>query len=128
MVHLNIFSSARRLLFMSKPIPRAFKRILKFAPGASSLPNIRDTSHITHQIANAHLIKNDLFDTPQDGLIHDKKYYEPDSEGGFCIFRVEDTLFKVISRQSPFHFTCSTSYQGPSMLSLARTISVWRYV
>jgi hypothetical protein len=93
MAHLNVFNAARKLLFMSKLILRASKRILKHAPGASSL-SFPDTSQISPRTVS-YPIKEDLFNIPQEGLIHDKKYYEPDSEGGFCIFRVENTLFKV---------------------------------
>ena len=96
MVHLDIFSPARKLFFMSKLILRASKRILPHASGASSL-SIPDTSQVTSRNIS-YLIKEDLFNAPQ-GLIHDKKYYEHDSEGGFCIFRVENTLFKVILHQ-----------------------------
>ena len=104
MVHLNVFSPVRKLQFMSKFILRASKRMLKHA-GASSLP-IPDTSHITPSTVNvSYLIKEDLFNGPQEGLAHDIKYYESDSEGGFCIFRAEDTLFKVInSGVISFHF------------------------
>lgn len=128
MVHLNVFSPVRKLQFMSKFILRTSKRMLKHT-GASSLP-IPDTSHITPPTVNvSYLIKEDLFNGPQEGLAHDIKYYESDSEGGFCIFRAEDTLFKVINQSRRYFISfCSASYQGPSMLSLARAISLWRYV
>ncbi|KAF8810212.1 hypothetical protein BYT27DRAFT_6494585 [Phlegmacium glaucopus] len=93
MVHLNVFNPARELRYMSKLILRVSKRILH--AGALSLP-IPDSSHLTPQTAHvSYLIKANLFNAPREDLIHDTKYYEPDSEGGFCIFRVEDTLFKV---------------------------------
>jgi hypothetical protein len=96
---------------MSKLLFTASKRILKHAE-TSSLPiPIPDTSHLTPPTVNVpHLIKTDLpFNAPQEDLIHDKKYYEPDSEGGFCIFRVENTLFKVIHPSHLSHFACSAS-------------------
>ena len=94
MVHLNIFGPARKLLFVSKLILKASKRILSHA-GASSLP-IPDTSQMTPGTVNvSHLIEEPVFNVPKEGLIYDREYYKPDSEGGFCIFRVENTLFKV---------------------------------
>lgn len=114
MVHLNIFRPARKLLFMSKLVFRASKRILKLAPGASSLP-IPDTNQMTPRTINvSHLIRENLFNAPQEGLIHDKEYYEPDSEGGFCIFRVEHTLFKVILTSVIVPF-CSLSFLSRSI-------------
>jgi hypothetical protein len=42
----------------------------------------------------------DLVDTnsryvPQGGLFRDIEYYKDEREAGLCVFRVEDTLFKV---------------------------------
>jgi len=118
MVHLNIFSPTRKLRFISQLILRASRRILRHT-GGSSL-HIPDPSHMTPRTLNvSYLIKTDWFNALQDDLIHDKKYYEPDSEGGFCIFRVENTLFKVI------HYTVFISFRLFSFLS--RSIGVISY-
>lgn len=41
------------------------------------------------------LVKLDLGHVPEGGLILDTEYCKPDSEGGLCTFRVENTLFRV---------------------------------
>ncbi|KAF4617362.1 hypothetical protein D9613_006153 [Agrocybe pediades] len=43
----------------------------------------------------ADLVKTDFPPTPHDALRHDSKYYINEEESGFCIFRAENTLFKV---------------------------------
>ncbi|PPQ68377.1 hypothetical protein CVT24_004797 [Panaeolus cyanescens] len=41
------------------------------------------------------LININLPHVPETGLTHDDEYYKDESDTGFCIFRVENTLFKV---------------------------------
>ena len=44
----------------------------------------------------ADLIKTDFPPIAQNSsLKHDDKFYRDEAEGGFCIFRAENTLFKV---------------------------------
>ena len=56
----------------------------------------------SHSRAPFNLKVFDLVDTntnsryvPQGGLFRDVEYYKDEGEAGLCVFRVEDTLFKV---------------------------------
>ncbi len=43
------------------------------------------------------LVKLDVSHVPEECLTLDTEYYKPDSEGGLCTFRIENTLFRVPS-------------------------------
>jgi len=56
------------------------------------------------------LIKKDLPPIPPGGLTRSAEYYRDESEGGFVVFRVEDTLFKV--RLFNIRFNLRKKYVG----------------
>jgi hypothetical protein len=100
MVSLYILNPAHKLRFLSKLILKGSKRILRDI-STSSTPTLtpsldegaEQTKRTTINVLN--LIKTGLDHVPQEGLTRDADYYKDDSEDGFCVFRVESTLFKV---------------------------------
>ncbi|KAF8157976.1 hypothetical protein B0H34DRAFT_706993 [Crassisporium funariophilum] len=96
MVNLYILNPAHKLRFLSKLFLSTSKRAWKdVAPPTSTLPQ-DDVPPTPPPKANvSHLIKSNMRGAPQADLIRDTEYYKDESEGGFCVFRVEDTLFKV---------------------------------
>jgi hypothetical protein len=104
MVNLYVFNPSNKLRFLSAFLHKASKRIRK---------NIQ-SSQQTHRaatlkLADLHPVPSratfnlkvfDLVDSnsryiPQRGLFRDVEYYKDEREAGLCVFRVEDTLFKV---------------------------------
>jgi hypothetical protein len=78
------------------------------------------------------LIKKDLPPIPRGGLTRSAEYYRDESEGGFVVFRVGDTLFKVcvylISVQSRAHGYLQFVILGAQVLLAARAVGFWRHV
>ena len=84
------------------------------------------------------LIKTDLPPVPRGGLTRSAEYYRDESEGGFVVFRVEDTLFKVCFNIWPNHKENAAYYDylhfffflmsGAQVLLVARAIGFWRHV
>lgn len=100
MVSLYVLNPAHKLRFLSKLILKGSKRILKDVSTSSTsslaLPldgEVKQTKRTKINVLN--LIKSNLDHVPQEGLTRDPDYYKDDSEDGFCVFRVESTLFKV---------------------------------
>lgn len=101
MVNLYIVNPAHKLRFVSRLLFRGAKRIVgnvavpsKSPPPASKIPDAIEEKR-PPKINILDLIKADLPPVPPGGLIRSAEYYRDESEGGFVVFRVEDTLFKV---------------------------------
>ncbi|KAH9480688.1 hypothetical protein JR316_0007288 [Psilocybe cubensis] len=104
MVHLYVLNPTQKLRFVSRLILKGSKRILKQVnkQDTSSRASSSSSSSVTdveakrrQKISIYDLIKDDLPSVPEGGLTRNAKYYMDESEGGFCVFRVENTLFKV---------------------------------
>lgn len=102
MVHLDLVSPVHKLRFVTRQAIKGSKRIFKqinkeriskAAPASSTVPHQRQRPKINI----LDLIKEDFPSAPEGGLIRNAQYYKDDSDGGFCVFRVENTLFKVWS-------------------------------
>jgi hypothetical protein len=103
MANLYIVNPAHKLRFVSRLILRGTKRILRnfAAPSSGSKTPARPVEEERPPKVNVlDLIKIDLRPLPQGGLIRNAEYYRDESEGGFCVFRLEDTLFKVFNIRS----------------------------
>ncbi|KAF8885681.1 hypothetical protein CPB84DRAFT_1685331 [Gymnopilus junonius] len=98
MVHLYILNPAHKLHFMSRLFLKGSKRILKQVNASPINPGISQAQEGPAKRSKVNvldLIKADLPSVPQSALTRDTNYYKDESGGGFCIFRVENTLFKV---------------------------------
>jgi len=110
MVNLYIVNPAHKLRFVSRLISRGTKRIFLGNVAASSqypppapkikIPDDDVDNDLPEEkrlpkINVLDLIKKDLPPVPRGGLTRSAEYYRDESEGGFVVFRVEDTLFKV---------------------------------
>jgi hypothetical protein len=105
MVNLYVFNPSNKLRFLTAFLQRTSKRIRKniqssqqtHRAAALKLADI----HAVHSRATFNLKVFDLVDSnsryyvPQGGLFRDVEYYKDEREAGLCVFRVEDTLFKV---------------------------------
>ena len=97
MVNLYLVNPAHKLRFVSRLILRGSKRILGNVAAPSKIPDDHDVELEKRppKINVFDLIKKDLPPIPRGGLTRSAEYYRDESEGGFVVFRVEDTLFKV---------------------------------
>ncbi|KDR82930.1 hypothetical protein GALMADRAFT_134458 [Galerina marginata CBS 339.88] len=99
MVHLYVLNPAHKLRFIARHFFKGSKRILKQVNEPSSTSTIPEFPEVQPprppKFNILDFIKADLPLAPHGGLTRDNEYYRDDSEGGFCIFRVENTLFKV---------------------------------
>lgn len=100
MVSLLVINPAHKLRLLSKLILKGSKRLVKdigtsTSPLYSPLP-AEECKVVKHPKINPRiLIKAELVSIPKEGLSLDAEYYRDDSESGLCLFRVENTLFKV---------------------------------
>ena len=101
MVHLYFFTNPlHKLGFLGRLFFRRSERLLKPADAGKSTPppaksRIPTTPFYDNEIRAA---------TFSGEVFRDPDYYKDDSEGGFCVFRVENTLFKVIFPRFLFRF------------------------
>ena len=100
MVNLYILNPAHKLRFVSRLMLRGTKRILRNFAAPSSVsktPAVAVEEERPPKVNILDLIKTDLRPVPRGGLTRNAEYYRDESEGGFCVFRLEDTLFKVFN-------------------------------
>src|SRR5436853_95653 len=101
MVNLYIVNPAHKLRFVSRLILRGTKRILRNFTAPSSVSKTPAEVEVEEErspkVNVLNLIKTDLRPVPRGGLTRNAEYYRDESEGGFCVFRLEDTLFKVFN-------------------------------
>jgi len=101
MVNLYVFNPSNKLRFLTAFLQRSSKRIRKNIQSSQHTHRARLADlHPHHSRAAFNLKVFDLVDSnsrfvPQGGLFRDVEYYKDDREAGLCVFRVEDTLFKV---------------------------------
>ncbi|CAA7262903.1 unnamed protein product [Cyclocybe aegerita] len=94
MVNFYVFNPAQKLRFLSGIIYKGSKRLLRnIRAQQPATPVDEQPRPIKFNIHD--LIKTDLRHAAQGVLKRDREFYKDDSESGFCVFRVEDTLFKV---------------------------------
>ena len=110
MVNLYLVNPAHKLRFVSRLILRGAKRILGNVAAPSKIPDDVELEKRPPKINLLDLIKKDLPPIPRGGLTRSADYYRDESEGGFVVFRVEDTLFKVCFVQYPFNQERNTAY------------------
>ena len=109
MVHLYFFTNPlHKLGFLGRLFFRRSERLLKPADAGKSTPppaksRIPTTPFYDNEIRAA---------TFSGEVFRDPDYYKDDSEGGFCVFRVENTLFKVICPRIFFPFSRSLFLVG----------------
>jgi hypothetical protein len=99
MVNLYVFNPSNKLRFLSAFLQRSSKRIRKNIQSSQQTHRLADL-HAAQSRATFNLKVFDLVDStaryvPQGGLFRDVEYYKDEREAGLCVFRVEDTLFKV---------------------------------
>jgi len=97
MVHFYVLNPAPKLCSITRWLFKGSRRILKQVNASSVFSGV---SQVEEPVKRAKvnildLIQTGLPQVPQSTLIRDVNYYKEDFEGGFCIFRVESTLFKV---------------------------------
>ncbi|KAF9485785.1 hypothetical protein BDN70DRAFT_458207 [Pholiota conissans] len=102
MVSFYIINPSHKLHFLSRLMLKGSKRILKGINTSSvATPSIapsqdEEVKQRKRSKTNASsFIKSDLNSVPLEGFVRDPDYFQEDSEAGFCVFRVENTLFKV---------------------------------
>ncbi|TFK34739.1 hypothetical protein BDQ12DRAFT_689102 [Crucibulum laeve] len=89
MVQFYIFNPAHKLRVLSTLLYQGSRRLLRSATTPSTV------SARSGKVTISSLINTDLPTLPSGALIHDADFYKSDSDGGFCVFRVENTLFRV---------------------------------
>ncbi|PPQ78735.1 hypothetical protein CVT25_010738 [Psilocybe cyanescens] len=104
MVHLYVLNPTHKLRFVSRLIVKGSKRILKQVNKQESSQASSSSSSFTYveekrrpKINIYDLIRDDLPSAPEGDLTRNAEYYRDESEGGFCVFRVENTLFKILN-------------------------------
>lgn len=105
MVNIYAFNPSHKLRFLSAFLQRASKRIREniqnsqqthHRAAALKLPDIdADPSRAPFNLKVFDLVDTNSRYVPQGGLFRDIEYYKDEREAGLCVFRVEDTLFKV---------------------------------
>ena len=105
MLNLYVFNNpSNKLRFLTGFLQRTSKRIRKniqtsqqtHRAAALKLADIHpDPSRPTFNLKVFDLVDSNSRYIPQGGLFRDIEYYKDDREAGLCVFRVEDTLFKV---------------------------------
>ncbi|KIJ96771.1 hypothetical protein K443DRAFT_106741 [Laccaria amethystina LaAM-08-1] len=90
MVHLLFFNPLHKLGFLGRLFFRGSKRLLKPADAGKCTPPASKS-----RVPNTPLYDNEIRAKISGEVFRDPDYYKDDSEGGFCVFRVENTLFKV---------------------------------
>lgn len=98
MVNLYIFHPPQKCHTLSKMLLKGIKRL--FHHGSRPSPQISNLDESEKRRPRPNpldLIDINLPHIPVSGLTHDDEYYKEEFDSGFCIFRVEDTLFKVDS-------------------------------
>jgi hypothetical protein len=101
-VNIYIVSPAHKPRLVSKLILQATKHILGNGAAPSPVSKILDDVREGRppKVNVLDLIKIDLPPVPRGGLTHNAEYYRNESEGGFVVFRLEDTLLKVFNIRS----------------------------
>jgi len=102
MANLYLLNPTSKLRFLSTLVLKASRRILKKNINLQP-PRIPDLNAEERSQARFNLKVFDLVDTdlrhvhqhPQGRLFRDMEYYKDEREAGLCVFRVENTLFKV---------------------------------
>lgn len=90
-----------KLRFLSALVLKASRRILKnISPQTPRIPDLdaeRSRSQARFNLKVFDLVDTDLRHVhhPQGRLFRDMEYYKDEREAGLCVFRVENTLFKV---------------------------------
>ena len=103
MVSLVVLNPAHKLRLLSKLILKGSSRMLKGTDTSMTSfctpPLAEDFSKQKKVSKNnaSQLVKSDISHVPEECLSLDTEYYKPESEGGLCTFRVENTLFRVPS-------------------------------
>jgi len=101
MANLYLLNPTSKLRSLSALVLKASRRILKKNISLQP-PRIPDLNAERSHAARFNLKVFDLVDTdlrhvhhPQGRLFRDMEYYKDEREAGLCVFRVENTLFKV---------------------------------
>jgi len=127
MVNLYVFNPSLKLRFLSGLVSKGSKRILS---NIKAQPTATPSGHLAPPKFNLgvfDLIDTELRHVPQGGLTHDANYYTEERESGLCVFRLEDTLFKVCLSLQIWTSNLPNP-TGPQMLPDARTMRLPRHV
>jgi hypothetical protein len=94
----NLYPTSK-LRFLSALVLKASRRILKnISPQPARIPDLNaERSQARFNLKVFDLVDTDLrhMHHPQGRLFRDMEYYKDEREAGLCVFRVENTLFKV---------------------------------
>lgn len=123
MVHLYFFNPLHKLGVLGRLFFRGSKRLLKPADAGTYTPPAKSRVPTTPLFYD-----NEIRAKISGEVFRDPDYYKDESEGGFCVFRVENTLFKVIFLVVGSVFFRSSIFLGSSMFFATRTLCVCRYV
>jgi len=113
MVNLYVFNPSNKLRFLTAFLQKSSKRIRKNIQSSQQTHRAAELNlHAGQSRATFNLKVFDLVDSnsryvPQGGLFRDVEYYKDEREAGLCVFRVEDTLFKVSEACLIENFTLS---------------------
>jgi hypothetical protein len=99
MVNIYVFNPSNKLRLLSKLLLQASKRILKSVHSDTAMGLTAPTRPVKANISCTNSAEYDLdFKKPPRPLekpVRDPEYYKDESQGGFCIFQVENRLFRV---------------------------------
>lgn len=99
MANLYLFNPANKLRFLSTLVLQVSKRILRnIQPQMTKIPDLdAERTQAKFNIKVFDLVDTDLrhVHASQEGLFRDMEYYKDEKDAGLCVFRVENTLFKV---------------------------------
>jgi hypothetical protein len=99
---MYIANPARKLRFLSNIVLKSSSRLLRQTSfgahtSASSITDFYVPDIRPQKADKSNLLQKKLPDVPPEYLQRDSLYYSSDADGGYCIFRAENMLFKVSS-------------------------------
>lgn len=97
---MYIINPARKFRFLSNVVIKSSSRLLKQptcapCPSPSNVTNLYVPDTRPRRVVRRNLSEKALPEIPLDELQRDAHYYSNDMDSGCCVFRAENTLFKV---------------------------------
>lgn len=95
------FNPSNKPRFLNAFLQNVSQRIRKNIQGSHGTPALKfpdrgpDLTRATFNLKVFDLVDTKSRYVPQGSLFRDVEYYKDEKEAGLCVFRVEDTLFKV---------------------------------
>lgn len=100
MVHMFIVNPARKFRLLSNVVLKSSSRLLKQTgfeshASASSITDVYVPDTRPQKMNKSYLSQKKLPEVPPGSLQRDPQYYTSESDSGCCVFRAENTLFRV---------------------------------